>query len=312
MKDLVTIIVPVNNIESYINTCLESILKQTFKNIEVLMVCKNTKDNSLKICYYYEKIDKRFKVVEVKEDSKNNLKNIGIKHASGKYITFVDGGDVASLNYIDYMYKLMKDEKADIVCTKPYVYGSNPFKFKTYETYKGKNIMENYLHMKYRSNSYAKLYKKELLDDIKYPDVNTYDDFMTSYKIFAKADKLVNSHYELYGVVLAKNDLKKSITDYDRMKKIGSCFEMLNYIDDNYPKLSDYCKTKICFEAIDLFKSVDDSEYKKQLFSYIKLYRSYAMKDKRISYNKRVQCARSILGYHAMCFSTMLEKILKK
>lgn len=312
MKDIVTIIVPVDSIQSYINTCLESIKKQTIRNIEILMVCKNTKDNSLKICYYYEKIDKRFKVIEVKEDTKNNLKNIGLKYANGKYITFIDGGDIVLPDYVEYMYKIIKDEKADIVCVKPYEYGTKVIKSKSCEIYKGKNIMTSYMHMKYKSNSYAKMYKKELFDGIKYPDVNIYDDFITSYKIFAKAEKLVNSNNKLYGIVKAKNSLKKPITDYDRMKKIGSCFEMLDYIDNNYPKLSDYCKTKICFEALDLFKNVNDKEYKRQLFSYIKLYRKYAMNDRRLGRSERVKCAKSVLGYNFMCFNSFLEKMLEK
>lgn len=312
MKDLVSVIVLINDIESYISSCLESVRKQTYKNLEILLIYKKTDDHSLKICRYYKDIDKRMNIVIVNNTSKENLKNIGIKHASGKYITMIDGGDFINPNYVEYMVELIKKEKADLVCTSIYHVGEKPIKVHKTETYKGKQIMANYMHMKFKSAFYAKLYKRELFDDIVYPNVTYYDDFMTTYKIFAKANKIVNSTIENYCLVLNKVYYKNKISDSDRMKKIGSCFDMLTFMEENYPELENYCKTKICFEAIDLFKDVKDNDYRKQLYSYIKLYRKYALNDKRIDFSKKMLCIRSILGYYFMKFSFDVEELLKK
>ena len=312
MKDLVSVIVTVDNIESYISTCLDSILKQTHKKIEIIIVYKKVDDHSLKICRYYKDIDKRVNLIVVNDKNKDNLKNIGLKHASGKYVTFIDGGDYVSSDYVEYMLNLMKKEVADIVSTGIYLIDSKPAKNAKIEVYRGKKIMANYMHMKFKSNSYAKMFTKEILKDISFPDTNYYDDFITGYKIFAKAQKLVNSSKQNYQLVLDKLYYKDRITDLDRMKKIESCFDMLTFMEENYKQLVDYCKTKICFEAIDLFKDVKEKVYKKQLFNYIKIYRKYALNDKRIGFKNKMICIRSILGYNFMRFSFYIENVLKK
>ncbi len=312
MKDLVSVIVLINDIESYISSCLDSILKQTYKNLEILLIYKKTEDNSLKICEYYKDLDKRIEIITVTNSNKKNLKNIGISHAKGKYITIIDGGDYVTPNYVDYMLKLIRDEKTDMVCTGRYFTDTKPTKIEKVEVYTGKEIMANYMHMKFKSHFYAKLYKKELFQDIIYPNVTYYDDFITTYKIFDKANKIVVSTAENYCLVLNKVYFKNKITDSDRMKKIGSCFDMLTFMEEHYPELEDYCKTKICFEAIDLFRDVKDNDYRKQLYSYIKLYRRYALRDTRIEFSKKMLCIRSILGYHLMKLSFCLEELLKK
>lgn len=312
MKDLVSVIVLINNIESYISICLESILKQTYKNLEILLIYKKTEDNSLKICNYYKELDKRIQIITVGDSSKSNLKNVGIKHAKGDYITIIDGGDFVTPNYVHYMVDLIKKEKADMVCTGRYLAKYKPSKINKYEVYKGKEIMRNYMHMKFKSHFYAKLYKRELFNDLTYPNVTYYDDFMVTYKIFAKANKIVNSTAENYCLVLNKVYFKDKIKDDDRMKKIGSCFDMLTFMEEKYPELENYCKTKICFEAIDLFRDVKDSDYRKQLYSYVKLYRRYALNDDRISLKSKSLCMRSLLGYYFMKFSFDIEELLKK
>jgi hypothetical protein len=210
------------------------------------------------------------------------------------------------------MVNLIRRENADIVCTGYYLKNKKPTNIEKINIYKNKEIITNYMHMKFKSHFYAKLYKKEIFKDILYPSVTYYDDFMTTYKLFAKAKKVVSSTVENYCLVLDKVYFKNRITDYDRMKKIGSCFDLLTYIEEKYPELEDYCKTKICFEAIDLFIDVKDKDYKRQLYSYIKLYRNYAFNDKRIDFKHKSLCIRSVLGYNLMKLSFDIEELLKK
>lgn len=310
MKDLVSVIVLVNNVESYINVSLDSILKQTYKNIEVILVDRGSKDNTLKICEYYAKKDRRIKLVEVSSKTGQNSKNIGLKHSHGKYVTFVDGGDILANNYIEYMMERVLDEEADIVCVGHYKSNTNSRLDKHYRIFDGSEILRNYLHMNLRSNYYAKLYKKSLFDGIKYPEIKHYDDFMTTYKLYNKAKKVVSSGLNKYCIVTEKADLKDKIIDKERMKKIDACFEMLKFFEENNPELVKYCKTKICYECISLFKEVEDRIYRRQIYRYIKLYRPYAIRDKRFDINKKSLCIRTLFGYHFMRLSFFLEKSL--
>ena len=310
MNSLVSVIVPIENVESYISVCVESIIKQTYNNLEVILACKELNDNSMKICKYYEKKDKRVKVIKVSIDKEENLKSIGLSKAKGKYVTFVDGGDTITKNFIEYMVELIDKEKADLVSAKYYIKGKRQRKITYYEVYDKNEIMPNYMHMKFKSTLCSKLFKKDLFDEINFPDETYFDDFLLGYRLFDKANKMVNSNLEVY--LLNKDKDKQIIRDYDRMKKIGGCFDMLTFIEERYPDLVNYCKTKVCFEAIDLFRSVKDKDYSKQIYSYIKLYRKYALHDERIDISKKMLCMRSILGYHIMKLSFNLEELLKK
>ena len=124
MEELISVIVPVLDVESYLTSTIDSLEKQTYSNIEIILICRESNKNCMKLCNYYAEKDKRLKVVPVKMTSTKNFKNLGLSKAKGKYITFVDGGDTVSKSYVEYMYNLLKDEKADIVCTRRYIKGS--------------------------------------------------------------------------------------------------------------------------------------------------------------------------------------------
>lgn len=308
MNDLISIIVLIKDAESHINLCLESIAKQTYNKIEVLLVNKDSKDNTMKVCKYYEKNDKRFRIININEKSDKNEKNVGIEHSKGKFITFIDAGDRISKDYIEYMYNYVYEEKADIVCTLPYEKGKKNRTSIYYNVYEKEDILSNYFHMNINSSFYGKLYKKSLFSGIKYPEVEYYDDFLTTYKLYEKASKVITSSSNKYCIIKGKN---LNMTDEDKIKKIDACLDMLDFVDKKREDLSDECKTKICYEAIDLFRNIKDKTYRKQLYNYIKLYRNYALKDKRFDFNKKSLCIRSILGYNFMRLSFYLEKLYK-
>ena len=311
MKDLVSVVVLVDNVESFINVSIDSILKQTYKNLEIILVDRGSKDNTLKICEYYAKKDRRVKLVEISSKTGQNSKNIGIKYSHGKYITFVDGGDILANNYIEYMLDKIKVEDADIVSIGSYKSNESKKSSRLYRVYEGSDILKNYLHMNLRSNYYAKLYKKSLFDSIKYPECKFYDDFMTTYKLYDKSKKVILSGLNKYCIVTDKREVKDDITDEERMKKVNACFEMLKFFEKEHPELVNYCKTKICYECISLFREVDDRIYRRQLYRYIKLYRPYAIRDKRFGMNKKSLCIRTMFGYHFMRLSFFLEKSSK-
>jgi glycosyltransferase involved in cell wall biosynthesis len=304
MKDLVSIIVPIMNVESYINVCLNSLVNQTYKNIEIILVNDISNDYTLKICKYYAKKDKRIRIITKKNKAIENKKNIGIHEAKGKYITFVEAGDKVEPSYINDLYHVMVEKKVDIVCQDYYGINEKPTKRqqKIY-VFEEEEIIDEYLKMTYRSNSFGKLFKKQLFKNIEYPDYEVYDDIVTSYKLFHEATKLAYSPVKKYCLIEEKNN---DYNDHDCIKKMKGCIEMLHFMEKNYPHLVDKCKVKICFEALDLFKKVNNSRYKKQMYDYVKIYRKYALKDSKLSVDKRIQIFESLLGYNALNIKTKL------
>lgn len=121
MNKKVSIVVAVYNIEPYIKRCINSLLKQTYKNIEIILVDDCSTDNSLEICYNFAKKDKRIKVIEKETHTfVSDVRNIGIDNATGEYIMLVDGDDYASKDYVKEMVKAIEEHDVDLVRCKAF------------------------------------------------------------------------------------------------------------------------------------------------------------------------------------------------
>lgn len=115
MQDLISIIVPIYNVEKYITRCLDSIINQTYKNIEIILVDDGSPDNCGEICDDYAKIDNRIKVIHKKNKGVSSARNSGINIAKGKYIMFVDGDDWIEKNMVEDMYEKIIINNCEIV-----------------------------------------------------------------------------------------------------------------------------------------------------------------------------------------------------
>ncbi len=115
MKELVTIIVPVYNVQKYLNQCLESIVNQTYKELEIILVDDGSTDESGALCDEWAKKDIRIKVVHKKNEGLGMARNTGLANATGEYVKFIDSDDYISLNCIELLYETMHREKVDIV-----------------------------------------------------------------------------------------------------------------------------------------------------------------------------------------------------
>lgn len=115
MNDLISIIVPVYNVEKYLNKCIDSIINQTYKNIEIILVDDGSTDNSGKICDEYLLRDSRIKVIHKNNGGLSSARNEGINISSGEYIGFVDSDDWVEPNMYEEMYKKILYSNADIV-----------------------------------------------------------------------------------------------------------------------------------------------------------------------------------------------------
>ena len=114
-NELVSIIVPVYNCEKYIDRCIKSLIGQTYKNLEIIIINDGSTDNSLEIIRKYEKKDTRIKLIDKNNEGVSVARNFGIKHANGKYLTFVDADDWLELNAIEIYHNVMLEYNVDVV-----------------------------------------------------------------------------------------------------------------------------------------------------------------------------------------------------
>lgn len=115
MNDLITVIIPVYNVEPYLERCIRSILNQTYRDIEIILVDDGSSDNSGKICDKYAEIDSRIKVIYEQNAGLGYARNSGLQVANGKYVVFVDSDDYAELSMVENLYRCLKKNNADTV-----------------------------------------------------------------------------------------------------------------------------------------------------------------------------------------------------
>ena len=115
MSVKLSVIVPVYNTEKYLERCIDSIVNQTFKNVEILLINDGSTDNSIEICRRYEKNDERIKLINKQNSGVSETRNIGIENATGEFITFVDSDDEIALNMYEQMIGAANEKDADIV-----------------------------------------------------------------------------------------------------------------------------------------------------------------------------------------------------
>lgn len=203
--DLISIIVPVYNVENYLERALNSIGSQTYANIEIILVNDGSTDGSEKICLKFANEDARIKYVYQENMGLSAARNAGILLSTGKYITFIDSDDYINANFINELYHTLKTSSADIsVCEYTKVYeklvNMNYDEVGIVKTYKGKS---KYLNM-YNDKSditivaWNKLYKREIFDKIRYPVGKINEDQYIIYEVLSKAEKVAYTSVPYY------------------------------------------------------------------------------------------------------------------
>ena len=253
----ISIIVPVYNVEQYLENCIESILNQTFKDFELILVDDGSTDNSGKICDIYEKKDSRIKVIHKNNGGLSSARNAGLDIACGKYIGFVDSDDSIHPRMYEILYDLIKKYESDISCCN--------YK-KIYDIFKDEYENVNSLEVIEMSNIEAiknlydkgigvklviacnKLYRKNLFDNIRYKVGRIHEDEFMAHRILYNSKKITYVDNELYyylqreGSTMSKKSYKRKVdallSKSDRMRfcnKVG-----LTSMSDNICKIYEF------------------------------------------------------------------------
>ena len=200
----VSVIVPVYNVEKYLTECIDSIVKQTFEDLEIILVDDGSTDTSGNLCDDWAKRDPRIKVLHKKNGGLSSARNAGLDVAKGQYISFVDSDDKIDKNFIKFLFNDIKDTNSDIACCNYYSFDLNG-RFKQGKSFqkrivltsiegKEKLLMENY----YKCYAWNKLYKYELFNNIRYPVGKLFEDIDTTYELFNKSNQISYRSTPLY------------------------------------------------------------------------------------------------------------------
>ena len=195
MKDIISVVIPIFNAEKYLCKCLDSVVAQTYKDLEIILVDDGSYDESGTICDEYAKIDSRIKVIHKKNGGASSARNAGIKVASGQYITFADSDDWLAKDMYGEMYNASITYDADTVVTGYFRVRGNQMRAHFFErdtVYTAEEALALLIQNDWMKNySWNKLYKRSLYEGVSYPEGEIFEDIPVAYKLFEKSNRVV-------------------------------------------------------------------------------------------------------------------------
>lgn len=249
----ISVVIPVYNVEKYLSECLDSVINQTYKDLQIILVDDGSTDFSGKICDVYAEKDNRITVVHQKNAGAGAAKNTGLELIDGDYFSIIDSDDYIELDMYEKMVNSLEKYNADIVqCLFRNVYVNDSFdrKYKIKGNYPkvltSKRFLKEYLYDWKYAIFWNKLFKSSLLKEIRFPVGRKIDDEFFTYKLVCNAKKVVNIDNILYNYRMRKtsvmNENNSDRLIYDRI----DCFvERYDYIRRKYPSLNKKYLTKL-------------------------------------------------------------------
>lgn len=197
---LVSVIVPIYNVEQYLGRCIDSILKQKYEKLEIILVDDGSPDNCGTICDSYALADNRIKVIHKNNGGLSSARNAGIEVSTGNYIGFIDSDDWIEPDMYDVLVRNILQEDADVSdVNMKSVVNEAPFlnQNETIKVFRNNDILVDYF-LSDRSSVCRKLYSRKVIGDIRFPEGKTNEDICTNYKFLTRANKLVKSSLYMY------------------------------------------------------------------------------------------------------------------
>ena len=213
MDELISVIVPIYNTEKYLVECVESIRKQTYSNIEIILVDDGSTDASIEICDEFAEKDSRVRVFHKENEGVAVARNFGIQQSNGQYVVIVDSDDIAVDKMIEVLYTQIKENDADIAVGNYYIYDESDGNFYYYiteadycvEVLSPQELIDRQAGAwKWNSTAFMlttfKLYKKVLFDDVSFTHGRRFDDEASTHRLFLRSKKtvFVNDNVYLY------------------------------------------------------------------------------------------------------------------
>ena len=243
---LLSVIVPVYNVEQYLPKCVESILNQTYRNLELILVEDGTKDSSGLICDEYARKDSRVRVIHKENGGLSSARNAGMDAASGAYITFVDSDDWLEPEGYAHMMELMQRYQVKLVCGGNYdvdsetgerTLGVCPEKEELITT--REMVRRMFLWQGCDSSACDKIYHRDLLENFRYPYGKVCEDVAVTYKIVLGTDRVVMSQRPFYNYLHRSGSISTSAVSEKTFHFSQHTAEIYDYIREHYPQILD-------------------------------------------------------------------------
>lgn len=317
MSEKVSIVVPVYKVEKYIGVCINSLIKQTYKNLEIILVDDGSPDNSGAICDRFAEADSRITVIHKENGGVSQARNAALEIMTGNYVTFVDGDDYVAENFIECMYNALINNDADIsTCGHFRVEFGGEIK-SIYSLSDDpddvicKTGIESLTDMFYgktcSASSGSKLYKKQFFDELKFPGYVMGEDTYIVYHAFSKAKIVAHTNKPLYYYVQHSSSVTNKKADYIKFYDYVRLYDYILSVDKNLDNNNYFLAlaNRLIENNFWVYMKLrnEPKKYKEEkahILDNIKKYRKYVLTNPRSQFRVRCACLLSYLGSRIM------------
>ena len=258
--DLISIVVPIYNVEKYIFKCIDSLIKQTYQKIEIILIDDGSQDACGAICDNYASKDNRIIVVHKQNGGLSDARNVGISVSKGKYITFVDSDDFVSKYYVEHLYHMMIKTNSDmsIVHSLTFYDGDSPKIDEKNEIIDLKVIsseqaINNTLDIKLRQSAWGKMYRKSIFDSIKFPYGMLYEDLAVVFYLLEQCKLISIAKNQDYYYLIRQNSIMTSSFSIKQYYSFQPIDLELDFLIEKYPELSDKILARKLYEQFYIY-----------------------------------------------------------
>lgn len=303
-QPLVSVIVPCYSVEQYLPKCIDSILNQTYKNLEVWLVDDGSPDRCGEICDEFAKKDTRVKVIHKINGGLAEARNVALDVMTGEYVVCVDSDDYISPTHIEGLYHLIETYSAEIsvntFCAFDEGKTPNPDTRSTKDwVLDGLHATEMMFYQEhFDTTAWGKMYKASLFDSIRYPKGLLFEDLPTTYKLLLKAKKVVFNNEQSYFYLIRSNSIEGAAFS---PKKLDSALELMAMMDKDRDKFQPIIKSYNCrivsFVFHMMLQMPEGYEHRKNFEDKIRKVRWSVLTDSKARKKARIACLLSYLGF---------------
>lgn len=253
MEPLISVVIPVYNVENYLRKCIDSVLSQTYNNFEVILVDDGSTDNSGNICDEYASKDSRIKAFHKNNGGLSDARNYGVEHSDAELITFIDSDDYVTEDYIEYLWYLMEKYNSEISCAGS-VRVDEGKAFSTNE----RDCVEAVLDVEHALEricctsfgAWSRLYKKDILLKHKFPIGKLYEDIATVYKLIGDCATVAFSDKQIYIWVQREGSITHSGINERQLDIFWALDELYNYTCNNFGEYKNAANFRYLMDTI--------------------------------------------------------------
>lgn len=318
MKPKISVVLPIYNVEKYLETCVKAMTGQTYQNLEIILVDDGSPDGCPALCDELAKTDERIRVLHKENGGLSDARNAGTQIATGEYITFVDSDDVVTDTYVEYLYSLIEKYGCDMsLCTHTVVFEDGkkvPYGDGTDEMLDAKECLRRMLyHDVIDTSAWAKLYRTDMAREILYPKGKLFEDIGTTYRFFLASGKIACGYQSQYFYMQRQNSIVSGKFNPHKLDLLEMTDKMAEDVEKVYPELAQaILRRRVYARFSTLNQMLDVDGYKKErdeIISFIKAHKREIMMDEYAPRRDKMGIRMLSMGYPIY---RMAWKALKK